>query len=67
MIHQKGSRFVKNDLYDAQLISESSELVPDRACDPYSILLLQQTCFYCFSTEKKKQSEGDNTVANEKG
>lgn len=61
MIHQKGSRFVRNDLYEAQLISESSELVPDRACDPSSILLLQQTCFYCFSTGKKKKKVKETT------
>lgn len=55
MTCQKGSDFVRNDLYDAQLISERSELVVDRACDPSFVLLLQQTHFYWFSTEKKKK------------
>lgn len=64
MIHQKGSRFVKNDLYDAQLISESSELVPDRSF--FYFIIAADLFLLFFHWKKKKKSEGDNTVANEK-
>lgn len=54
MIHQKGSRFVRNDLYEAQLISESSELVPDRS---FFYFIIAADLFLLFFHWKKKKKK----------
>lgn len=50
MTYRKAFNFVRNDLFDVQIISERSGLVADRASDPSWILLLQWFHFYWFST-----------------
>lgn len=67
MTYRKAFSFVKNDLFDVQIISERSGLVADRASDPSWIVLLQWFHFYWFSTGGGGVSKGNNMVANEKG
>lgn len=50
MTYRKAFNFVRNDLFDVQIISERSGLVADRASDPSWILLLQWFHFYWFPT-----------------